>query len=79
MAVNEFECKEAELDEITTMLWYLYEDYYVCQKDDLYTKANNYDRLGTYLANIHRLLIDRTEEMKNFIDKVYEARRNQKE
>ena len=77
---NEFECKECELEDITTMLWYIIEDYYVgVKKEDIYTKANNYDRLGVYLNNIHTLLFGKQEEMKKFIDKVYTERRNKKQ
>lgn len=50
------------------------EDYYALQKDDLYTKANNYDRLGNFLINIHSLLSNQCEEMREFIDKVYEEK-----
>lgn len=76
----QFECKECELKDITTMLWYIIEDYYTgVKEDDIYTKANNYDRLGVYLNNIHTLLLGKQEEMKNFIDKAYEERKNKKE
>lgn len=75
---NEFEYKEVELENITTMLWYIIEDYYTLQKNDVYTKANNYDRLGVYLNNIHTLLLDRQTEMKEFIDKVYKERKGEK-
>lgn len=66
----EFERKECELREITEMLWLVYEDYYALRKDDLYTKANNYDRLETYLINIHSLLYARHKEMEDFINKI---------
>ena len=66
----EFERKECELREITEMLWLVYEDYYALRKDDLYTKANNYDRLETYLINIHSLLYARHKEMEGFINKI---------
>lgn len=75
---NEFEYKEVELENITTMLWYIIEDYYTLQKNDVYTKANNYDRLGVFLNNIHTLLLDRQTEMKEFIDKVYKERKGEK-
>lgn len=68
----EYEYKEAELNEITTMLWFLIEDYYVGEKKyDMYTKANNYDRLQIYLNNLHRLLYNLDIEMQNFIKKEY--------
>ena len=54
------------------MLWFLIEDYYVGNKnDDLYTKANNYDRLQIYLNNLHRLLYNLDIEMQNIIKKEY--------
>lgn len=61
------------------MLWYTYEDYYSLQKDDIYTKADNYDRLGTYLINIHSLLLSQQKEMNEFIDKVYEEKKSAKQ
>lgn len=68
----QLECKECELNDITMMLWYLLEDYYTgVEEEDIYTKANNYDRLRVYLCNIHTLLFTKQQEMKNFIDKVY--------
>lgn len=73
---GEYEYKEGEFSDITHMLWLIYEDYYALQKDDLYTKADNYDRLGTYLINIHSLLYSKTEEMRKNINKIYESRRN---
>lgn len=76
---NESLCKleyaQCQLEDITKMLFYIYEDYYTVQKDDLYTKADNYDRLGNFLINIHSLLYNQCEEMKEFIDKVYEEKR----
>lgn len=72
---NEFQQKECELEEITDMLWLVYEDYYGVKGNDLYTKANNYDRLERYLINIHSLLYSRKQEMTNFIDDVYAERK----
>ena len=72
---DEFLRKEYELEEITDMLWLVYEDYYSLQKNDLYTKANNYDRLGRYLINIYSLLSSRQQEMEKFIDDVYAERK----
>lgn len=70
--LSEYEYKEAELDEITTMLWFLIEDYYIADKNtDLHTKANNYDRLLIYLNNLHRLLYNLDIEMKDFIKNEY--------
>jgi len=76
--LQEFQRKECELGEIKDMLWLVYEDYYGIKEDDLYTKANNYDRLERYLINIHSLLDTRHEEMKNIIDEVYAEREAQK-
>lgn len=70
-AFLEFERKECEIEEITDMLWLVYEDYYGIKNSDLYTKANNYDRLERYLINIHSLLYSRQQEMKKFIEDVY--------
>lgn len=75
--LQEYESKEAELGEITTMPWYILEDYWAGQSPDLYTKANNYDRLYTYLFNVHSLLLDRVKEMKEYIDKTYEEKRKE--
>ena len=75
--LQEYKSKEAELGEITTMLWYILEDYWVGQSPDLYTKANNYDRLYTYLFNVHSLLLDRVKEMKEYIDKKNEEKRKE--
>lgn len=72
---SEFERKECELREITDMLWLVYEDYYGLRKDDLYTKANYYDRLERYLINIHSLLRIRQEEMEDIINQVYEEKK----
>lgn len=75
---EEFERKECELQEITDMLWLVYEDYYSLQKNDLYTKANNYDRLEKYLINIHSLLYARHKEMEDMINEVYAERKSLK-
>lgn len=66
--LSEYEYVEANIEEITTMLWYIYEDYYAITENDIYTKANNYDRLGTYLINMHSLLLS---QQKEIIDKAY--------
>lgn len=76
---NEFQRKEYELEEITDMLWLVYEDYYAIKEKDLYVKANNYDRLERYLINIHSLLYSRQQEMAQFIDNVYAERKGRKE
>ena len=76
---SKFEQKECELKEITDMLWLVYEDYYAMQKNDLYTKANYYDRLERYLINIHSLLYTRHKEMENIINEVYAERKALKE
>ena len=72
---DEFQQKECELEKITDMLWLVYEDYYGVKENDLYTKANNYDRLERYLINIHSLLCSKKQEMTNFIDNVYAERK----
>lgn len=72
---DEFQQKELELGEITDMLWLVYEDYYGVKENDLYTRANNYDRLERYLINIHTLLCLRKQEMTDFIDEVYAERK----
>lgn len=72
---DEFQQKECQLEEITDMLWLVYEDYYGIKEKDLYTKANNYDRLERFLINIHSLLYWRKQEMSNFIDDVYAERK----
>lgn len=77
-AFMEFERKECEINEITDMLWLVYEDYYGIKNSDLYTKANNYDRLERYLINIHSLLYSRQQEMKKFIEDVYIERKAKK-
>lgn len=76
---DEFQTKECEIEEIVDMLWLVYEDYYGIKENDIYTKANNYDRLERYLINIHSLLSLRKEEMTKFIDDVYAERRGMKE
>lgn len=76
---DEFQTKECEIEEIVDMLWLVYEDYYGIKENDIYTKANNYDRLERYLINIHSLLSLRKQEMTKFIDDVYAERRGMKE
>ena len=76
---DEFQRKECEFEEITDMLWLVYEDYYATKEKDLYVKANNYDRLERYLINIHSLLYSRQQEMAKFIDDVYAERKATKE
>lgn len=75
---DEFARKECEIEEITDMLWLVYEDYYGIKENDIYTKANNYDRLERYLINIHSLLRSRQQEMARFIDDVYAERKGMK-
>ena len=76
---DKFQEKEYELEEITDMLWLVYEDYYGIKTKDLYEKANNYDRLERYLINIHTLLYLRKKEMTRFIDDVYAERKGRRE
>ena len=75
---DEFARKKCEIEEITDMLWLVYEDYYGIKENDIYTKANNYDRLERYLINIHSLLRSRQQEMARFIDDVYAERKGMK-
>lgn len=65
--LSKYECDQAELEEIVEMLWYVYEDYYSNLKIDIFTKANNYDRLRVFLFNIFSLLSGKTKEMNNTI------------
>lgn len=76
---DEFQTKECEIEEITDMLWLVYEDYYGIKEKDIYTKANNYDRLERYLINIHSLLHAKQQEMAKFVDDVYLERKGRKE
>ena len=73
--LSEYEYKKADFDSIKDMLWLIYEDYFVPQSNDIYLKANNYDRLEIYLMNIHSLLNNTTKEMKEFIDNVYKTKK----
>lgn len=75
----QFESKECEFKDIITMLWFIIEDYYSLQENDLYTKADNYDRLGVFLNNIYTLLFKRQKEMEEFINEVVEERKRMKE
>ena len=78
-AFNQLECKQCEIRDITTMLWYIIEDYYTgVKEEDIYTKANNYNRLGIYLINIHELLFSKQKEMEKFIDKIYKEKKENK-
>lgn len=75
---TEFEIKECEIAEIVDMLWLIYEDYYGIKSNDVYTKANYYDRLERYLINIYRLLYSRQQEMKKVIDNIYDERKGRR-
>lgn len=77
-AFRKLESHEAELEEITTMFWYVIEDYYAVKEHDLYTKANNYDRLYTYLFNIHTLLLNQDKELQDFVNNTYELDKSEK-
>lgn len=78
-AFRKLESHEAELEQITTMFWYVIEDYYAVKEHDLYTKANNYDRLYTYLFNIHTLLLNQDKELQDFVNNTYELDKSEKE
>lgn len=77
-AFRKLESHEAELEQITTMFWYVIEDYYAVKEHDLYTKANNYDRLYTYLFNIHTLLLNQDKELQDFVNNTYELDKSEK-
>ena len=77
-AFNLLEQSEVDLNETITMLWYVMEDYYVPRTADIFTKANSYDRLETFLYNIHTLLLNTQNEMKEFIEKTYKEAREEK-
>ena len=73
---SEFENKQFEIEEIAKMLWYIIDDYYINQNNlDLYSKASNFDRLQTYLTNIHSILDTKQKEMKEYIEQVQKERR----
>lgn len=79
--LSDYEYKLAQIEEITTMLWYIMEDYSgidIDKQNELYYKANYYDRMKIYLSNLHQLLYDRQEEMKKNIDDYYSKRRKAK-
>lgn len=71
-AFRKLEESEAKLNYIITMFWYVIEDYYIPRSKDTYTKANYYDRLETFLCNIHSLLLNTQEDMQNFVENTYE-------
>lgn len=74
---SEFENKQFEIEEITKMLWYIIDDYYINQiNKEIYNKAINFDRLQTYLTNIYTLLDTTQKEMKQYIEKVLLEREN---
>jgi len=77
-AFNLLEQSEVDLNETITMLWYVMEDYYVPRTSDIFTKANSYDRLETFLYNIHTLLLNTQNEMKEFIENTYKEARKEK-
>lgn len=35
-AFSQFESKQVELEELTTMFWYIYEDYFAFTNQDIY-------------------------------------------
>ena len=65
---TDYDSAQCELEKITEMLWFVYEDYYAFDNQDLYTKANYYDRVGTFLFNIQNLLENLSEGMKEKIE-----------
>lgn len=68
----EYEEKQVQLEELDKMLWYIYEDYYTFENQDLYTKANYYDRLRSFLYNIQNQLHNIQQEMLDYINKGFE-------
>lgn len=69
--IYEYESKQVELEELNTMLWYIYEDYYAVEPKDIYTKANNYDRLRVFLYNIQNQLNNIQKEMLDYTNKAF--------
>ena len=41
----DYDSAQCELEQITEMLWFVYEDYYAFENQDFCTKANYYDRV----------------------------------
>lgn len=70
-AFRELERHEIELEQIVEMLWYVMEDYYEPRTQDLYTKANSFDRLYCFLYNIHTLLLNKQKDMQNYVENTY--------
>lgn len=68
----EYESKQVELEKLNEMLWYIYEDYYSSNNYDLYTKANYYDRLDSFLYNIQNQLNKIQDEMLDYVNKAFE-------
>ena len=68
----EYEEKQVQLEELDKMLWYIYEDYYTFENQDLYTKANYYDRLRSFLYNIQNQLHSIQQEMLDYTNKAFE-------
>ena len=68
----EYEEKQVQLEELDKMLWYIYEDYYTFENQDLYTKANYYDRLKSFLYNIQNQLHNIQQEMLDYTNKGFE-------
>ena len=64
----DYDSAQCELEKITEMLWFVYEDYYAFENQDLYTKANYYDRVGTFLFNIQNLLENLSDRMKEKVE-----------
>ena len=67
----EYEEKQVQLEELDKMLWYIYEDYYTFENQDLYTKANYYDRLRSFLYNIQNQLHSIQQEMLDYTNKAF--------
>ena len=65
---TDYDSAQCELEQISEMLWYVYEDYYSSTKEDIYTKANYYDRVGVFIYNIQNSLLNLSKEMAEKIN-----------
>lgn len=68
----EYKNKQLSVEKISTMIWYICKDYCDSDTEDVYIKANNYDRLKVYLFNLQNQLNDLQEKMRNYADEQFE-------
>lgn len=68
----EYKNKQLSVEKISTMLWYICKDYCNSDTEDVYIKANNYDRLKVYLFNLQNQLDDLQNKMRDYADKQFE-------